>query len=75
MNTDDLLGDRRFRALNAFGAILAANLLFTFALAGRLEGSGIAAFAVFPGVTRTNLMHNGPAPFLLFSGAFTPSPS
>jgi NAD(P)-dependent dehydrogenase (short-subunit alcohol dehydrogenase family) len=36
------------------------NLLFTFALARRLEGSRVTVNAVHPGVVRTNLMHQAP---------------
>ena len=40
LDFDDLQGERRFRSLSAFGASKAADLLFTFELARRLEGSG-----------------------------------
>jgi NAD(P)-dependent dehydrogenase (short-subunit alcohol dehydrogenase family) len=62
LDFDDLQGARRFSALRAFGASKAGNLLFTFELARRLEGSGVVANAVHPGVTRTALMREAPAP-------------
>jgi NAD(P)-dependent dehydrogenase (short-subunit alcohol dehydrogenase family) len=65
---DDLQGERSFRALWAFGATKMENLLFTFALARRLEGSGVTVNAVHPGVARTDLMHETPMPFRLFTG-------
>lgn len=65
---DDLQGKRRFRSLNAFGATKMANLLFTFALARRLEGSGATANAVHPGIVRTGLMHQAPAPMRWITG-------
>jgi NAD(P)-dependent dehydrogenase (short-subunit alcohol dehydrogenase family) len=59
---DDLQSERRFRALNAFGASKAANLLFTYSLARRLAGSGVTANAVHPGLVRSKLMRFAPAP-------------
>jgi NAD(P)-dependent dehydrogenase (short-subunit alcohol dehydrogenase family) len=62
LDFDDLQGERRFRSLTAFGATKAADLLFTFELARRLEGTGVTANAVHPGLVRTNLMRQSPAP-------------
>jgi NAD(P)-dependent dehydrogenase (short-subunit alcohol dehydrogenase family) len=62
LDFDDLGAERRFRSLTQFGATKAADLLFTFELARRLEGSGITANAVHPGLVRTNLMRGAPAP-------------
>ncbi|HET9521303.1 MAG TPA: SDR family NAD(P)-dependent oxidoreductase [Candidatus Limnocylindrales bacterium] len=59
---DDLQAERRFRSLTAFGATKAADLLFTFELARRLDGTGVTANAVHPGLVRTNLMRQAPAP-------------
>ena len=61
LNFDDLQGSQRFRALSAFGASKAANLLFTFELARRIAGSGVTANAVHPGLARTGLMRQAPA--------------
>jgi NAD(P)-dependent dehydrogenase (short-subunit alcohol dehydrogenase family) len=51
-----------------------ANLLFTFELARRLEGTGVSVDAVHPGRVRTSLMQGTPAPFrqLTSLGARTP---
>jgi NAD(P)-dependent dehydrogenase (short-subunit alcohol dehydrogenase family) len=62
LDFDDLQAERRFRSLTAFGASKAADLLFTFELARRLEGSGVTANAIHPGLVRTNLMRDAPAP-------------
>jgi NAD(P)-dependent dehydrogenase (short-subunit alcohol dehydrogenase family) len=59
---DDLQSTRRFRSLTAFGASKAADLLVTFELARRLEGSGVTANAIHPGLVRTSLMQQAPAP-------------
>jgi NAD(P)-dependent dehydrogenase (short-subunit alcohol dehydrogenase family) len=61
LDFDDLQGERRFRALGAFGASKAADLVFTFELARRLEGTQVAADAVHPGLVRTSLMREAPA--------------
>jgi retinol dehydrogenase-14 len=57
----DLQGERRFRSLTAFGASKAADLLFTFELARRLDGTGVTANAIHPGLVRTSLMSGAPA--------------
>jgi NAD(P)-dependent dehydrogenase (short-subunit alcohol dehydrogenase family) len=62
LDFDDLQALRRFGALNAFGASKAGDLLFTFELARRWEGSGVTANAVHPGLVRTSLMRGAPAP-------------
>jgi NAD(P)-dependent dehydrogenase (short-subunit alcohol dehydrogenase family) len=62
LDVDDLQTEQRFRSLTAFGATKAADLLFTFELARRLEGTGVTANAVHPGLVRTNLMRQAPRP-------------
>jgi NAD(P)-dependent dehydrogenase (short-subunit alcohol dehydrogenase family) len=61
LDFDDLQGERRFRSLTAFGASKAADLLFTFELARRLDGTGVTANAIHPGLVRTSLMSGAPA--------------
>lgn len=56
LNFEDLQGERNFTSINAFGATKMANLLFTFALARRLENTGIAVNAIHPGLARSGLM-------------------
>lgn len=63
LNFDDLQGAQNFKPLQAFGASKMANLLFTYELARRLEGSGVTVNAVHPGLVKTELM--GESPFLL----------
>ncbi len=64
---NDLQGERRFSAVRAFGASKAADLSFTFALARRFEGRGVAVNAYHPGIVRTNLMRGAPAPLHIIS--------
>ena len=62
LDFDDLQAEQRYRALTQFGATKAANLLFAFELARRMEGSGVVSHAVHPGLARTGLMRGAPAP-------------
>ena len=62
---DDLQVERRYRPLTVFGASKVAELMFTIELARRLEGTGITVNAVHPGLVRSNLMREAPAPFRL----------
>jgi NAD(P)-dependent dehydrogenase (short-subunit alcohol dehydrogenase family) len=57
---ENLQGEKRFGALNAFGASKMADILFTYELARRLEGSGVTANVLFPGVMKTDLMRSAP---------------
>ena len=74
LDFDDLQGERRFRSLTAFGASKAADLLFTFELARRLDGTGVTANAIHPGLVRTNLMSGAPAPLRWAVWPFSRSP-
>ena len=47
---DNLQGQKRFVGLEAYGQSKLANLLFTYELARRLEGTGVTANALHPGV-------------------------
>jgi NAD(P)-dependent dehydrogenase (short-subunit alcohol dehydrogenase family) len=72
LDFDDLQGERRFRALSAFGRTKLANLLFTFALARRLAGTGVAVNAYHPGIVRTDLMREAPPPMRWLTGPLNP---
>jgi NAD(P)-dependent dehydrogenase (short-subunit alcohol dehydrogenase family) len=74
LDFDDLGAERRFRSLTQFGATKAADLLFTFELARRLEGTGVTANAVHPGLVRTNLMRGAPAPLRLATRLVSAAP-
>jgi NAD(P)-dependent dehydrogenase (short-subunit alcohol dehydrogenase family) len=65
LNFDDLQGEKNFYALNAFGATKMANLLFTMALAQRLENTGITVNAIHPGLVRSNLLKESFLPLRL----------
>ena len=57
---ENLKAEKHFSALTAFGASKMADMLFTYELARRLEGSGVTANVLFPGVMKTDLMRNAP---------------
>lgn len=59
---DDLQGERKFSALHAFGASKMANLLFTYALARKLEGTGVTVNAFHPGLVKSGLLKEAAAP-------------
>jgi NAD(P)-dependent dehydrogenase (short-subunit alcohol dehydrogenase family) len=71
---DDLQGERRFSSLTAFGASKMGNLLFTFELARRLEGTGITVNAIHPGLVRSNLMREANVAIRFLSSLFSMPP-
>ena len=54
IHLDDLQLQRRYRGQAAYNQSKLANVLFTYELARRLEGSGVTVNCGVPGVTRTN---------------------
>jgi NAD(P)-dependent dehydrogenase (short-subunit alcohol dehydrogenase family) len=54
LDLDDLMLENSFSAFKAYGRSKLANLLFCFELARRLEGSGVTANCLHPGVVRTH---------------------
>lgn len=51
---DDLMGDRSYNGQRAYNQSKLANVMFTFELARRLEGTGVTATVLHPGVVRTS---------------------
>lgn len=51
---DDLQGRARYRPFRAYSQSKLANILFTFELARRLEGTGVTANTLHPGFVATN---------------------
>jgi retinol dehydrogenase-14 len=50
---DDLQGARKYSGQRAYNQSKLANVMFTFELGRRLEGTGVTANVLHPGVTRT----------------------
>ena len=58
---DDLQGLHKYAGFRAYSQSKLANILFTFELAHRLDGSGVTANALHPGFVSSNLAkNNGP---------------
>ncbi|HEV8545885.1 MAG TPA: SDR family NAD(P)-dependent oxidoreductase [Candidatus Limnocylindrales bacterium] len=50
---DDLMGERKYSGERAYSQSKLANVMFTYELARHLEGTGVSATVLHPGVTRT----------------------
>jgi NAD(P)-dependent dehydrogenase (short-subunit alcohol dehydrogenase family) len=61
LDFDDLMASSDFKPFRQFRATNAANLLFAFELARRLEGTGVTANAYHPGALQSKLMRQMPA--------------
>jgi len=58
LDFDNLQGERRYNGWEAYARAKLCNLLFTYELARRLEGSGVTANAVHPGFVATGFARN-----------------
>ncbi len=57
---NDLQGERSYSTMRAYGQSKLANILFTYELARRLEGSGVTANCLHPGIIGTNIFRAAP---------------
>ena len=58
---DDLMGERDYSGSRAYNQSKLANVMFTYELARRLQGTGVTATAVHPGMTSTAFSAEDPA--------------
>jgi NAD(P)-dependent dehydrogenase (short-subunit alcohol dehydrogenase family) len=58
INFEDLMGEKHYRGMRAYGQSKLANVLFTNELARRLEGTGVTANSLHPGTIRTGFARN-----------------
>ncbi len=58
---DDLMGERTYSGQRAYNQSKLANIMFTYELSKRLEGTGVTATAVHPGMTSTDFSAEDPA--------------
>lgn len=56
LDFDDLQGERRYDGTRAYSQTKLANILFTYELARRLQGTGVTANCLHPGVIGTRLL-------------------
>jgi retinol dehydrogenase-14 len=61
---DDLQSTATYSGQRAYSASKLANVMFTYELARRLEGTGVTATVLHPGVVRTNFGADDPAGFI-----------
>jgi NAD(P)-dependent dehydrogenase (short-subunit alcohol dehydrogenase family) len=59
IDLDDLQGERRYVGWRAYCTSKLCNAAFTFELARRLQGTGVTACAVHPGLVASNFGHEG----------------
>jgi NAD(P)-dependent dehydrogenase (short-subunit alcohol dehydrogenase family) len=61
INFDDLQSERNYTPMVAYGQSKLANLMFSFELQRRSAAAkwGISSIAAHPGISRTDLLHNG----------------
>ena len=61
---DDLQGERNYSGQHAYSQSKLANVIFTYELARRLEGTGVTATVLHPGVVRTGFGAEDQAAYL-----------
>jgi NAD(P)-dependent dehydrogenase (short-subunit alcohol dehydrogenase family) len=77
LNFDDLGGERSYGGMSSYAQSKLANILFTYELARRREGTGVTVNCVHPGAVATNLAKNNGAivgAAWKLAGAFMKSP-
>jgi NAD(P)-dependent dehydrogenase (short-subunit alcohol dehydrogenase family) len=55
---DDLQSEKKYSGMRAYSSSKLCNMMFTYELAKRLEGTGVTANVLFPGVFRSNFGRN-----------------
>jgi NAD(P)-dependent dehydrogenase (short-subunit alcohol dehydrogenase family) len=76
---EDLMGQRKYSGQDAYNQSKLANVMFTYELARRLEGTGVTATALHPGITSTAFgsedVARGWGPLIAVMRAFMRSPA
>src|SRR6266550_4707043 len=75
---DDLQEEKRYRSMQVYGQSKLAVVLFTYELAGRLQGTGVTANCLHPGFVATHFGQSGAGPafrlLVKLIGSFGTSP-
>jgi retinol dehydrogenase-14 len=71
-NFNNLQGESRYSGLRAYGQAKLANIMFTYDLARRLEGTGVTVNCMYPGFVRTNFGRHKAGIYGLFVAVFSP---
>jgi NAD(P)-dependent dehydrogenase (short-subunit alcohol dehydrogenase family) len=61
LDFENLNGEKKFSSLGAFGGTKMMNLLFSFELGKKFQGTDHAAIAFHPGLVKSDLLNEGPA--------------
>lgn len=69
---EDLQSERSYRTMRVYGRSKMANLLFTYELARRLDGTGVTVNCLHPGAVATGLGKNNGAVARLLTRALAP---
>ena len=74
LNFDNLNAQNRYgmRGFSAYGNSKLANVMFTYALARRLEGTGVTANVLHPGFVRTGMNNNNGVVMAVIMGIIRP---
>ena len=72
MNFEDMQSRRKYRGFPVYGMTKLANIMFTYELAERLNGTGVSANCLHPGSVGTNFGQNNRGPMALFFRTFKP---
>lgn len=78
LDFEDLMGERDYSGQQAYNQSKLANVMFTYELARRLEGTGVTATVLHPGMTNTAFSAEDPArkmaPIVFVARPFMRSP-
>ncbi len=69
---DDLQSKKKYRGFPVYGMTKLANIMFTYELAERLEGTGVTATCTHPGAVNTRFGTNNLGPMTILFRAFKP---
>jgi NAD(P)-dependent dehydrogenase (short-subunit alcohol dehydrogenase family) len=72
IDLDDLQSRKRYRGMQVYGKTKLANIMFTYELAERLEGTEVTANCMHPGGVNTNFGNNQGGPMNLLFRLFKP---